>query len=88
MKMKKKGNAEVKAPVQTEPKKIPVKPKEPSPFAVILGEYFGKVQLSLVHLDISHNNINYEDSKLIAEKSKANHAILGMHVDGNAMEIN
>ena len=84
---KKKGNAEVKAPVQTEPKKIPVKPKEPSPFAVILGEYFGKVQLSLVHLDISHNNINYEDSKLIAEKSKANHAILGMHVDGNAMEI-
>ena len=84
---KKKGNAELKAPTQTEPKKVPVKPKEPSPFAVILGEYFGKVQLSLIHLDISHNNINYEDSKFIAEKSKSNHAILGIHVDGNAMEI-
>ena len=84
---KKKGKQEVKPPVQTEPKKIPVRPKEPSPFAVILGEYFAKVPLSLVHLDISHNNINYEDSKLIAEKSKANHAILGIHVDGNAMEI-
>ena len=70
-----------------EPKKIPVKPRDPSPFAVILGEYFSKTQLSLVHLDISHNNINYEDSKLISETSKANHGILGMHVDGNAMEI-
>ena len=85
---KKKGNQEKAAPeVPKEPKKIPVKPKEPSPFATTLGEYFGKVQLSLVHLDISHNNINYEDCKLIAEKSKQNHAILGMHVDGNAMEI-
>ena len=84
---KKKGNQEKIAPTPSEPKKIPVKPKEPSPFANILGEYFGKVQLSLVHLDISHNNINYEDCKLISEKSKLNHAILGMHVDGNAMEI-
>jgi hypothetical protein len=67
---------------------VPVKPKEPSPFAVMLGEYFSKVQLSLIHLDISHNNINYEDCKIIAEKSKLNHAILGIHVDGNAMEIN
>ena len=83
----KKGKAEEKPQTQIEPKKIPVKPKEPSPFAVSLGEYFGKVQLSLVHLDISHNNINYEDCKFIAEKSKINHAILGMHVDGNAMEI-
>jgi len=64
---KKKGKKEVVIPVtKTEPKKVPVKPKEPSPFATVLGEYFSKVQLSLVHLDISHNNINYEDSKLIA----------------------
>ena len=85
---KKGGKQEKVVPVPTEPKKVPVKPKEPSPFANILGEYFGNVQLSLVHLDISHNNLNFEDCKLIAEKSKANHLILGMHVDGNSMEIN
>ena len=69
------------------PKKIQEKPKEPSSFAVALGEYFAKTSLSLTHLDISHNNLNYEDCKLIAEKSKVNHIILGMHVDGNCMEI-
>ena len=53
-----------------------------------LGEYFTKATLSLIHLDISHNNLNYEDCKLISEKSKVNHAILGIHVDGNCMEIN
>ena len=86
---KKKGkqdNAPVKAFV--EPKKIQEKPREPSPFAVELGEYFNKATLSLIHLDISHNNLNYEDCKLISEKSKVNHAILGIHVDGNCMEIN
>ena len=58
---KKKGkqdNAPVKAFV--EPKKIQEKPREPSPFAVELGEYFNKATLSLIHLDISHNNLNYE----------------------------
>ena len=86
---KKKGkqdNVPVKAFV--EPKKIQEKPREPSPFAVELGEYFNKATLSLIHLDISHNNLNYEDCKLISEKSKVNHAILGIHVDGNCMEIN
>ena len=86
---KKKGkqdNAPVKA--FSEPKKIQEKPKEPTPFAVILGEYFTKESLSLIHLDISHNNLNFEDCKLISEKSKVNHNILGMHVDGNCMEIN
>ena len=86
---KKKGKKET-LPVKlfTEPKKIPEKPKLPSPFAVELGEYFAKTSLSLTHLDISHNNLNYEDCKLIGEKSKANHQILGIHVDGNCMEIN
>ena len=74
--------------VKAELKKIPEKPLQPSPFAQTLGEYFGNVQLSLIHLDISHNNLNYTDCKLIAEKAKDNHQILGMHVDGNAMEIN
>ena len=87
---KKKGKKENTAPVKllTEPKKIPEKPRQPSPFVVALGEYFAKTSLSLTHLDISHNNLNYEDCKLISEKSKANHQILGIHVDGNCMEIN
>ena len=85
-KKQKKEIAPIKAP--TEVKKIPEKPKEPSNFAVALGEYFSKTSLSLTHLDISHNNLNYEDCKLISEKSKADHRILGIHVDGNCMEIN
>ena len=85
----KKGKKEASpVKVYAEPKKIPEKPKEPSNFAVELGEYFGKTALSLTHLDISHNNLNYEDCKLISEKSKVNHQILGIHVDGNCMEIN
>ena len=48
---KKKGkqdNSPVKAFV--EPQKIKEKPKDPSPFAVELGEYFCKTSLSLIHL--------------------------------------
>ena len=71
-----------------EPKKIPTKPKNPSDFAVALGEYFTNESIDLIHLDISHNNINYADCKLISEKVKMNHTLLGIHLDGNEMEIN
>ena len=71
-----------------EPKKIPVKPKTPSDFAINLGEFFTKSNIELIHLDISHNNINYPDSKYLSEKVKSNHNILGIHLDGNEMEIN
>ena len=71
-----------------EPKKIPSKPKNPSDFAVALGEYFANVSMDLIHLDISHNNINYEDCKLLSEKVKLNHTLLGIHLDGNEMKIN
>ena len=71
-----------------EPKKIPVKPKLPSDFAVNLGEFFSKTNTELIHLDISHNNINYIDCKWLSEKVKNNHNILGIHLDGNEMEIN
>ena len=84
----KKDTTENTEPVYKEPKKINEKMKEPASFAISLGEYFGHVQLSLIHLDISYNNLNYTDCKLIAEKSKNNHSILGIHLDGNAMEIN
>ena len=70
---KKEEAAEKPQTVYKEPKKINEKMKEPSPFAITLGDYFGQTQLSLIHLDISHNNLNYSDCKLIAEKSKINH---------------
>ena len=68
-------------------KKIPEKPKNPSTFAVVLGDYFNKSDLSLIHLDISYNHLNSVDCKLISEKIKNNHEILGIHVEGNEMEI-
>ena len=71
-----------------EPKKIPLKPKTASDFAISLGEYFTNESIDLIHLDISHNNINYTDCKLISEKVKFNHTLLGIHLDGNEMEIN
>ena len=80
----KKDNVEVK---KVELKKIPEKPKNPSIFAIALGEYFTKSDLSLIHLDISYNNLNSVDCKLLSEKVKTNHEILGIHVEGNEMEI-
>ena len=74
-------------PVKTEIKKIPEKPKTASNFAIALGEYFTKTDLSLIHLDISYNNLNNVDCKLLSEKVKLNHEILGIHVEGNEMEI-
>ena len=84
---KKNNQEEVKEEIK-EPKKIPIKTKIPSEFAVALGEFFCKSNTELIHLDISHNNINFVDSNLLSEKIKNNHNILGIHLDGNEMEIN
>ena len=90
---KNKDKKDEKAPANTEvvfkePKKIKEKPKDPSSFALALGELFEKNVTGLLHLDISYNNLNYSDCKLIAEKSKINHSILGLHIEGNLMDIN
>ena len=82
--LKTEGNAQV----YKEPKKIKEKEKDPSSFALALGELFETKQISLIHLDISHNNLNFPDCKLISEKSKLNHSILGIHLEGNLMDIN
>jgi len=58
-----------------------------TPFAKELGEYFKEINTELVHLDISHNNINFEDAEYLAKECKVNHRILGIHVDGNEMTI-
>ena len=85
---KKENKTETAPNIYKEPKKIKEKPKDPSYFAIALGELFEKNQTALVHLDISYNNLNYSDCKLIAEKSKFNHSILGIHLEGNLMDIN
>ena len=85
---KKENKVEPAPDVYKVPKKIKEKPKDPSYFAVALGDLFEKNQTALIHLDISYNNLNYFDCKLIAEKSKFNHSILGLHLEGNLMEIN
>ena len=67
--------------------KIKIPPRTVSSFALALGEYFQVKNLSLIHLDISHNNIPYVDCAHLAESIKDNHSILGLHVDGNEMTL-
>lgn len=58
-----------------------------TPFAKELGEYFKEIMTELVHLDISHNNINADDAAYLAKECAHNHKILGIHCDGNEMSI-
>ena len=58
-----------------------------SPFAIALGQLFKSKEVGLVHLNISHNKINYIDCSHIEEEVKNNHTILGIHVEGNEMSI-
>jgi len=86
------NNKDVFEMVQTSVKKpgiIPVSnnPKGISEFARELGEYFRDDSVDLIHLDISHNNLNLIDCTHISEEVKFNHTILGIHVDGNEMNI-
>ena len=41
----------------------------------------------LVHLDISNNNLSYEDCNLLSKELKLNHSLLGIHIEGNDMII-
>lgn len=58
-----------------------------SEFAMELSDLFCHNDCKLIHLDISFNNINYEDSLLISKAVVNNHTILGIHLDGNQMNI-
>jgi hypothetical protein len=68
-------------------KKLSPLKNEVSKFAKELGEMFKEQYCDLIHLDISHNNIGYVDAEHISNEVKANHLILGIHVDGNEMII-
>ena len=65
----------------------PVRHNKESFFTKELCELFLNKDTELLHLDISYNNINYIDAEKIAEHIKQNHTILGIHVDGNEMEV-
>ena len=65
----------------------PVRSNKESFFTKELCELFLNKDTELLHLDISYNNINYTDAEKIAENIKQNHTILGIHVDGNEMEV-
>lgn len=56
-------------------------------FTKELCELFKEKDCNIIHLDISHNNINLIDCRQISIDVKANHSILGIHLDGNEMEI-
>ena len=66
---------------------IKVPRRKPSNFSIEFSNYIKKNLCPLIHLNISHNNLPYEDCRLIAEESKINRSILGFHVDGNEMQI-
>ena len=68
--------------------KLIIPQRKASNFAKELGEYFSNKDNPLVHLDISHNNLPYEDCLLLSNESKNNHNILGLHINGNEMKIN
>ncbi len=77
-----KKNAKLREkPKFEEPKTINEPPDKPSLFESELGGYFKEKPLTLVHLDISHNNLSYEDCDFLSKEVKDNHIILGMHVD-------
>ena len=84
---KKKENTNTNKNLFTEPKKINEPIKNPSSFATELGTYFKEKNLKIIHIDISHNNLSNIDCKFLSNEIKNNHSILGLHVDGNEMEI-
>ena len=67
-------------------KQIKVPERKPSAFAEEFASYIKNPLCSLIHINISHNNLPYIDCELIAEEAKSNRNILGFHVDGNEMK--
>lgn len=41
---------------------------------------------ALVHVDLSQNDISYEDGLVINEGLKLNHQIVGLHMSGNHID--
>ena len=73
--------------INPEVKEIKIPQRKPSIFAEKFSSYIKNPLCPLIHINISHNNLPYEDCELIAESSKSNSSILGFHVNGNEMKI-
>jgi hypothetical protein len=47
-----------------------------------------KENKTLIHLDLSHNNLKKSDCEVIDEGLKENHTLLGIHMVGNEVNTN
>ena len=47
-----------------------------------------KVNQSLLHVDLSHNEISLKDGEIIKEGLDDNHVLLGLHLTGNEVNTN
>lgn len=46
-----------------------------------------KTNTTLMHVDISHNDMQWPEMEVIGEGLKSNHTILGIHVKGNQAQV-
>ena len=81
----KKSKSQGYVPINLTELKIPK--REPSNFSKELCNYFKLEKCSLIHLDISNNNLTYEDCDLISKEIVNNHSLFGIHLQGNQMKI-
>lgn len=42
---------------------------------------------TLLHVDISNNNLSWPEMEIIGEGLRSNHTILGLHVKGNVAQV-
>jgi hypothetical protein len=47
-----------------------------------------KENKTIIHLDLSHNNLKIKDCMIIEEGLKENHTLLGIHMVGNEVNTN
>ena len=54
-------------------------------FADTLAKLFNEE--NLLHIDISHNGLDFESCSIIAKSLTENHTLIGIHIDGNYCKI-
>jgi hypothetical protein len=51
-----------------------------------LGKMFSSNR-TLIHMDLSHNNLSRDDCQAMQESLKINHTLLGLHLSGNQANL-
>ena len=59
----------------------------PDTYPLWLSKMF-KVNQSLIHVDLSHNEISLKDGEIIKAGLNDNHILLGLHLTGNEINTN